>query len=57
MPHNPALIGTDYPAGMGSLDAILTQFCSIGIEDSLREHIMSVRTKVFFDEYRRPAPR
>ncbi|MEA2001945.1 MAG: amidohydrolase family protein [Actinomycetota bacterium] len=48
------LMGTDYPAGMGSLDEILAQFHSVGIEDSLLEHVMVTSTAVFFDRYGRP---
>ncbi len=50
------LMGTDYPAGMGNLDEILTQFASIGVSDDLLEHIMLNSTKSFFDAYGRPRP-
>jgi uncharacterized protein len=49
-----ALMGTDYPAGMGNLQEILTQFASIGIDESLLEHIMVKSTKAFFDRFGRP---
>jgi hypothetical protein len=48
------LMGTDYPAGMGNLDEILNQFHSIGIEESLLEHVMVTSTAAFFDQYGRP---
>ncbi len=48
------LMGTDYPAGTGSLDEILEQFHSVGIEDSLLEHVMVTSTAAFFDRYGRP---
>jgi predicted TIM-barrel fold metal-dependent hydrolase len=48
------LMGTDYPAGMGNLDEILTQFHSIGIEEGLLEHVMVTSTAAFFDRYGRP---
>jgi hypothetical protein len=51
-----SLMGTDYPAGMGNLDEILGQFQSIGIEESLLEHVMVTSTKAFFDRYGRPRP-
>lgn len=54
--RNRALMGTDYPAGMGDLDEILTQFHSIGIDDNLLEHVMLISTKAFFDEFGRPRP-
>jgi predicted TIM-barrel fold metal-dependent hydrolase len=47
------LMGTDYPAGMGNLDEILTQFRSVGIDDSLLEHVMVKSTAAFFDRYGR----
>lgn len=50
------LMGTDYPAGMGSLDEILEQFHSVGIEDGLLEHIMVKSTATFFDRYGRTRP-
>ncbi len=50
------LMGTDYPAGMGSIDEILAQFESIGIEESLLEHVMVTSTKAYFDRYGRPRP-
>jgi hypothetical protein len=46
-------MGTDYPAGMGNLDEILTQFRSVGIDDSLLEHVMVKSTAAFFDRYGR----
>jgi len=49
-----ALMGTDYPAGMGGLDQILAQFESIGIDESLLEHVMLRSSKAFFDRYGRP---
>lgn len=48
------LMGTDYPAGMGSLDEILDQFRSVGIDDGLLEHLMVTSTKAYFDRYGRP---
>ncbi len=51
-----SLMGTDYPAGMGSLDEILAQFESIGLGESLLEHVMLVSTKAFLDRYGRPRP-
>ena len=51
-----ALMGTDYPAGMGSLDEILHQFQSVGIEEGLLEEVMVVSTKRFFDMFGRPRP-
>ncbi|MDJ0954689.1 MAG: amidohydrolase family protein [Acidimicrobiia bacterium] len=51
-----SLMGTDYPAGMGSLDEILDQFDSIGLEASLIEHVMLTSTKAYFDKYGRPRP-
>jgi predicted TIM-barrel fold metal-dependent hydrolase len=50
------LMGTDYPAGMGTLDEILAQFRSLGIDEGLLEHVMLASTKAFFDEYGRPRP-
>lgn len=50
------LMGTDYPAGMGNLDEILTQFRSVGVEEGLLEHIMVRSTKAFFDQFGRPRP-
>lgn len=50
------LMGTDYPAGMGSLDEILTQFRSVGIDDVLLEHVMVTSTAAFFDRYGRDRP-
>ncbi len=50
------LMGTDYPAGMGSLDDILTQFRSVGIDDGLLEHVMVKSTAAFFDRFGRPRP-
>ena len=43
------LMGTDYPAGMGNLNEILSQFDSLGIEGSLLDHVMMNSTKAFFD--------
>lgn len=51
-----SLMGTDYPAGMGTLDEILHQFNSIGIDDTLLEHVMLKSTAAFFDRYGRPRP-
>jgi predicted TIM-barrel fold metal-dependent hydrolase len=48
------LMGTDYPAGMGSLEEILDQFESVGIEDSILEQVMVTNTKAFFDRFGRP---
>lgn len=48
------LMGTDYPAGMGSLDQILDQYRTVGFSDSQLEHIMVVSTKTFFDRFGRP---
>jgi predicted TIM-barrel fold metal-dependent hydrolase len=48
------LMGTDYPAGMGNLDEILAHFHSVGIEESLLEHVMVTSTAAFFDRYGRP---
>jgi predicted TIM-barrel fold metal-dependent hydrolase len=42
------LMGTDYPAGMGNLSEILSQFDSLGIEESLLNHVMMSSTKTFF---------
>ena len=50
------LMGTDYPAGMGSLDQILDQFDSAGIDEGILEHITMVSTKAYFDRYGRPRP-
>ena len=50
------LMGTDYPAGMGTLDEILAQFGSIGIDDGLLEYVMLTSTKRFFDEFGEPRP-
>jgi predicted TIM-barrel fold metal-dependent hydrolase len=50
------LMGTDYPAGMGNLEEILTQFNSIGIDDGLLEHVMVKSTAAYFDRYGRPRP-
>jgi len=44
------LMGTDYPAGMGNLDEILAQYQSLGIEDSLLDHVMTSSTKAFLEE-------
>jgi hypothetical protein len=48
------LMGTDYPAGMGSLEEILEQFHSVGIEEGLLEHVMVTSTKNYFDRYGHP---
>jgi hypothetical protein len=50
------LVGTDYPAGMGNLELILSQFESIGIEAGLLEHVMVRSTAAFFDRFGRPRP-
>jgi len=50
------LMGTDYPAGMGNLEEILTQFRSVGIDDTLLEHVMVTSTAAFFDRYGRDRP-
>lgn len=51
-----ALMGTDYPAGMGSLDEILTQFHSIDLDEGLLEHVMMTAPKRYFDRFGRPRP-
>lgn len=51
-----ALMGTDYPAGMGNLDEILGQFSSIDVDGDVLEHVMAVSTARYFDLYGRPAP-
>jgi hypothetical protein len=51
-----SLMGTDYPAGMGSLDEILDQLIAIGIDDGLLEHVMLVSTDKYFDRFGRPRP-
>jgi hypothetical protein len=39
---------------MGNLDEILAHFHSVGIEESLLEHVMVTSTAAFFDRYGRP---
>lgn len=50
------LVGTDYPAGMGNLELILSQFERVGIDASLLEHVMVRSTAAFFDRFGRPRP-
>jgi len=50
------LMGTDYPAGMGSLDEILQQFRSLEIDAALLEHVMVNSTAAFFGRYGRDRP-
>ena len=45
------LMGTDYPAGMGTIDQILGQFRSVGIDEGILEHVMVKSAAVFFDQY------
>ncbi len=49
-----SLMGTDYPAGMGTLEEILHQFESVGIDEGLLEHVMLKSTRNYFDRYGRP---
>ncbi|MCL1593629.1 MAG: hypothetical protein M3132_04660, partial [Actinomycetia bacterium] len=48
------LMGTDYPAGMGNLDQILTQYETVGFSESQLEYMMVTSTKAFFDRFGRP---
>jgi uncharacterized protein len=50
------LMGTDYPAGMGDLDQILTQYRSVGFSERQLEYMMVDTTKAFFDRFGRPRP-
>jgi len=50
------LMGTDYPAGMGSLDQILRQYETVGFSEAQLEHVMVTSTKAFFDLYGHPRP-
>ncbi|MCP3994125.1 MAG: amidohydrolase family protein, partial [bacterium] len=50
------LMGTDYPAGMGTIEQILAQFASIGIDEGTLEHVMIKSTARYFDMYGRPRP-
>jgi hypothetical protein len=51
-----SLMGTDYPAGMGTLDEILDQFRTIGLDEGLLEHVMMISTAKYFDRFGRPRP-
>lgn len=51
-----SLMGTDYPAGMGSLEQIIEQFESVDFEPGLLEYVMTTSTASFFDRYGRPRP-
>jgi hypothetical protein len=51
-----SLMGTDYPAGMGSLEQIIEQFEQIGFEPGLLEYVMTASTAAYFDRYGRPRP-
>lgn len=48
-----ALMGTDYPAGMGTLAEILAQYRSVGIDEDILEHMMLISTRKYFDRYGR----
>lgn len=48
------LVGTDYPAGMGNFEQILTGYESVGFTEAQLEHLMVNTTKAFFDRYGRP---
>jgi predicted TIM-barrel fold metal-dependent hydrolase len=48
------LMGTDYPAGMGSLAQILDQYENVGFRADHLEHVMVTSTRTFFDTYGRP---
>lgn len=50
-----ALMGTDYPAGMGTLDEIIDQYTSIGLDSNLLEHVMVISPKRFFERFGQPA--
>lgn len=50
------LVGSDYPAGMGNLQQILHQYETVGLADTLLEHVMVTTTSRFFDLYGRPRP-
>ena len=50
------LMGTDYPAGMGSLEQIFAQLEAAELGADLLEHVMLVSTRGFFDRFGRPRP-
>ena len=45
------LLGTDYPAGIGTLDEIFTQLESIGLDDGVIEHVMVTSPERFFTRF------
>lgn len=46
-----ALMGTDYPAGMGTISEILSQYREAGIDDDVLEHMMLVSTRKYFERF------
>lgn len=46
-----ALLGTDYPAGCGTVEEILDEYRSVGIDDDIVEHMMLVSTRAYLERF------